>query len=54
MMAKMKVDGVVYESLVDLEIRKLYIACEKSGGLTRAELGLAAGKLVGSLADEFG
>ena len=48
MIVKRKLDGTVDEASADRKIRKwerLYITCEKSGGLHLAEPGLTAGRL---------
>ena len=43
-MVKRKLGGAVDESSADQKILKLYITCEKSGGLHLAEPGLTAGR----------
>ena len=51
MMVKRKLDGAVNESSEKFEnLARLYINCEKSGGLYLAEPGLTAGWLAGWLA----
>ena len=50
MVVKKKLDGAVDESSVDQEFvnpTRLYITCEKSGGLHLTELGLTAGRQAG-------
>ena len=42
-MVKRKLDGAVYESSADEDFHKLYITCERSGGLHLVEMGLMAG-----------
>ena len=49
-MVKTKLDGAVDESLVDRKFvngTRLYITCEKSGGLHLAEPSLMAGRQAG-------
>ena len=55
-MVKRKLDGAVDESSVDRKFvngTRLYITCEKSGGLHLAEPGLMAGWQAGWLADKI-